>query len=664
MRNLVSIIQELTEGDFWKHVNSENNPADILSRGAEATLANIRNSFWITSTRNVVRKILRTCITCRKVSAKGSQQLMADLPAARVTACRVFSQVVKAIHLEIVSDLTTEAFLAALKRFVARRGRPIEIHSDNGRNFVGANNELRKIFKTLFKVTMEEIMDFLSKEQIKWNFNPPSAPHFVQIEAVLNSRPICPLSNDPNDVETLTTAHFLVGSSLVAVPDPDYTEIPMNRLSRWQLVQKMNQHFWRKWSSEYLVNRQQKRPKWCKGNVGFKEGDLVLVKPSENSDGLKWHLTRILKLHPDVFYDFKVRRPDCQIHAASSLTFQGEVEKLAYQLNEEAERTERPTRRLSKMMYGSTCADMQVVVMGECLSSIKHVVGTTSGCFFPRSNNWEVGGRPECDKCGCRVRNCSQHRFTTLETISNYRNSYPGFSSGHPRGTTPADDRYIVLQARRNRRQTAGEIARHTTQATGRPISRFTVARRLHGGGLFARRPVRCVPLTPAHRRRRSLWCREHRNWRDNEWGRVLLTDESRFSFSGDSHRILIWRERGSRNHPSNIIERDRYGGRGVLVWGGIMLGSRTDLHIFDAGSVNGTCYCNEILLPYVRLFRSAMGLQFLFMDDNAPCHRTVAAEQLLQSRRLAARTLPPVTIRGASIGAARRMGSNASTTH
>ncbi|GFX43132.1 HTH_Tnp_Tc3_2 domain-containing protein [Trichonephila clavipes] len=79
-----------------------------------------------------------------------------------------------------------------------------------------------------------------------------------------------------------------------------------------------------------------------------------------------------------------------------------------------------------------------------------------------------------------------------------------GFSSCRPRGTTPADDRYIVLQARRNRRQTAGKIARHTTQATGRPISRFTMARRLHGGGLFARRPVRYVPLTPAHRR--QVW--------------------------------------------------------------------------------------------------------------------------------------------------------------
>ncbi|GFV81283.1 transposable element Tc1 transposase [Trichonephila clavipes] len=328
---------------------------------------------------------------------------------------------------------------------------------------------------------------------------------------------------------------------------------------------------------------------------------------------------------------------------------------------------------------------------GQCLSSIKHVVGTTSGCFYPRSNHWEVGGRPQCDKCGCRVWNCSQHRFTTLETISTYRGTaIRGFSSGRPRGTTPADDRYIVLQARRNRRHTAGEIAKHTTQATGRPISRFTVTRRLHGGGLFARRPVRCVPLTPAHRRRWSLWCREHRNWRDNEWGRVLFTDESRFSLSSDSHRIRIWRERGSRNHPSNIIERDRYGGRGVLVWGGIRLGSRTDFHIFDAGSVNGTRYCNEILLPYVCLFRGAMGLLFLFMDDNTPCHRTVAAEQLLESEDIErmdwpARS-PDVNIiehgrgfsrqtlgssylitsndSGASIGAARRMGSNASTTH
>ncbi|GFY07081.1 transposable element Tcb1 transposase [Trichonephila clavipes] len=255
-------------------------------------------------------------------------------------------------------------------------------------------------------------------------------------------------------------------------------------------------------------------------------------------------------------------------------------------------------------MYGSTCADMQVDIMEECLSSIKHVVGLEEG----------RGVTSVAAEFGIAHSIVSRfwREFQTTGT------AIRGFSSGRQRGSTPADDRYIDLQVRRNRRQTAVEIARHTTQATGRPISRFTVARRLHGCGLFARRPVRCVPLTPAHRR----------------------------SLSSDSHRILIWRERGSRNHPSNIIERVRYGGRGVLVWGGIMLGSRTDLHIFDAGSVNGTRYCNEILLPYVRLFRGAMGLQYLFMDDNAPCHRTVAAEQLLESRRLAARTLPPVTIR------------------
>ncbi|GFX27742.1 transposable element Tcb2 transposase [Trichonephila clavipes] len=370
-----------------------------------------------------------------------------------------------------------------------------------------------------------------------------------------------------------------------------------------------------------------------------------------------------------------------------------EVEKLAYQLNEEAERTERPIRRLSKGMYGSTCADMQVDVMGECLSSIKHVVGREIAKnpsirrHLDAFTRGRIIGKLEEGRSVISVaaefgiaHSIVSRLWRQFQTTGT---AIRGFSSGRPRGTTPADDRYIVLQARRNRRQTVGEIAIHTTQATGRPISRFTVARRLHGGGLFGL-------LTPAYQRRHSLWCREHRIWRDNEWGRVLFTDESRFSLSSDSHRILIWRERGSRNHPSNIIERDRYGGRGVLVLGGIMLGSRTDLHIFDAGSVNGTRYCNEILLPYVRLFRGAMGMQFLFMDDNAPYHRTVAAEQLLESediermdwparspdlnliehvwdflgRRLAARTLPTSNDSGASIGAARRMGSNASTTH
>ncbi|GFV08942.1 transposable element Tcb2 transposase [Trichonephila clavipes] len=254
----------------------------------------------------------------------------------------------------------------------------------------------------------------------------------------------------------------------------------------------------------------------------------------------------------------------------------------------------------------------------------------------------------------------------------NYRNSYPGFSSGRPRATTPADDRYIVLQAKRNRRQTAGEIARHTTQATGRPISRFTVARRLHGGGLFARLPVRCVPLTPAHRRRRSLWCWEHWNWRDNEWGRVLFTDESRFSLSSDSHRILIWNEREAAIIPPTSLKGT---GMEVAVFPFGEASCLVVVQTFTSSTQvqsTGPVIVTRFIFHMCVFFRGAMGLQFLFMDDNAPCHRTVAAEQLLESediermdwparspdlnpiehvwdflgRRLAARTLPPVTIR------------------
>ncbi|GFW37482.1 transposable element Tcb1 transposase [Trichonephila clavipes] len=330
-----------------------------------------------------------------------------------------------------------------------------------------------------------------------------------------------------------------------------------------------------------------------------------------------------------------------------------EVEKLAYQLNEEAERTERPIRRLSKVMYGSTCADMQVDVMGECLSSIKHVAGTTSGDFYPRSNHWEVGGRPQCDKCGCRVRIAHSivsrlwKQFQTTGTairgseVVVHEEPHPqmtGTLSYRPEETggrqreKSLDTRHR-RQRERNRDTRPTDITFYRGQKTARWWSVCTTPCTVCTfNACPSEKAFSVVPGTP--------------ELRDNEWGRVLFTDESRFSLCSDSHRILIWRERGSRNYPSNIIERDRYGGRGVLVWGGIMLGNRTDLHIFDAGSVNGTRYCNEILLPYVRLFRGAMGLQFLFMGDNAPCHRTVAAEQLLESRRLAARTLPPVTIR------------------
>ncbi|GFX86699.1 transposable element Tcb2 transposase [Trichonephila clavipes] len=84
---------------------------------------------------------------------------------------------------------------------------------------------------------------------------------------------------------------------------------------------------------------------------------------------------------------------------------------------------------------------------------------------------------------------------------------------GHPRTTTAGDDRYIILQAKRDRRQSASVIAQQLTTATGRQVSRFTEARRLHKGGLFARRPERCLPLKVDHGRHRLQWYREHKNW-------------------------------------------------------------------------------------------------------------------------------------------------------
>ncbi|GFX56302.1 nibrin [Trichonephila clavipes] len=135
------------------------------------------------------------------------------------------------------------------------------------------------------------------------------------------------------------------------------------------------------------------------------------------------------------------------------------------------------------------------------------------------------------------------------------------------------------VTAKRNRRSTASDLSRQLSSASGTTVSRQTVYRHLGHIGLYARRPVRCVPLT-AHCRLRLTWSREHALWTPQQWSCVMFSDESRFSLQSDSHRTLIWRASGTRYHQENTIERYRYGGAGWLVWGGIILGSRTDLHV------------------------------------------------------------------------------------
>ncbi|GFV90425.1 transposable element Tc1 transposase [Trichonephila clavipes] len=149
---------------------------------------------------------------------------------------------------------------------------------------------------------------------------------------------------------------------------------------------------------------------------------------------------------------------------------------------------------------------------------------------------------------------------------------------------------------------------------------------------LFARRPERCLSLKVGHRPHILQWGRDHKNWTTDQWSRVLFTHESRFSTRSYSQRFLIWREIGTRFYPRNIKKRHRNGGPGVLVWGGIMLNGRTELHIFDRESLTGDRYCEEVLLSHVRQFRCAIGQDFIFMDDNARPHRTLAVEELLES--------------------------------
>lgn len=125
----------------------------------------------------------------------------------------------------------------------------------------------------------------------------------AQIEAALNSRPLCPLSNEPDDMLALTPGHFLIGEAPISIPEPSLIDAKTNSLDRWQLVQKMYQAFWLAWSTEYL-SRLQQRPKWLQQTINIEIGDLVLVR-EDNLPPSKWLLARVLDTHPG--QDNKVR---------------------------------------------------------------------------------------------------------------------------------------------------------------------------------------------------------------------------------------------------------------------------------------------------------------------------------------------------------------------
>ncbi|GFT89982.1 HTH_Tnp_Tc3_2 domain-containing protein [Trichonephila clavipes] len=154
------------------------------------------------------------------------------------------------------------------------------------------------------------------------------------------------------------------------------------------------------------------------------------------------------------------------------------------------------------------------------------------------------------------------------------------YSTGRPRVSTLNEARYLTVTSKRNRRSTASNLSRQLSSATGTTASRQTVNRHIEHIGLYARRPFRCVLLTATQYGLRLTCSREHALRTPQQGSCVMLSDESRFSLRSDSRRTLIWRAPGTRFQQENTIERHRYGGAGGLVWGGIILGSRTDLHV------------------------------------------------------------------------------------
>ncbi|GFY36476.1 transposable element Tcb2 transposase [Trichonephila clavipes] len=213
-----------------------------------------------------------------------------------------------------------------------------------------------------------------------------------------------------------------------------------------------------------------------------------------------------------------------------------------------------------------------------------------------------------------------------LETGSAGRR--PG--QGRRRATTPNEDRFLVLTARRHRNMNATLLQQHLSSATGTTVSIQTIRNRLHGLGLYARRPMVCVRLTSRHCRDCREWATEHVNWRRDEWSTVLFSDESRFSVHPDNRRIFIWRDRCSRNNPAFVHESVRFGGGGVLVYGGISIDGRTNPYIIRDGPLTARRYRNEILGPIVVPYAAAIGDDFILMDDNCRPHRANLVEDFL----------------------------------
>lgn len=331
-----------------------------LHGGPQITLTYLRSEFWILRARATVRAILYQCVKYAPERAAISEELMGNLPEVHVhKSSRALEHTrvdyagpilvrtapgrgrkahkayialfvcmtTKAIHLELVSDYSSAAFLACFNRFVSRRGLPNIMYSDNGITFQDAERELVASYNAAIRDS--NFLNKLSIDRVSWHFLPPVTPHFgglweagvrsvkyhlkrcigshtltfeemntllCRIEACLNSRPVAATSDSLDDYRALIPGHFLIGANLVAIPEPSVLELSENRLSRWQLVQRLSEGFWKSWVSDYLHTLQQ-RPKWRVIHRLARIGQIVLVR-NPLAPPSHWELGRITACHP------------------------------------------------------------------------------------------------------------------------------------------------------------------------------------------------------------------------------------------------------------------------------------------------------------------------------------------------------------------------------
>ncbi|XP_061393352.1 uncharacterized protein LOC133328855 [Musca vetustissima] len=270
-----------------------------------------------------------------------------DIKSFTGRACRITKGYVcvfvcfatKAVHLEAASDLSSATFLATFYRFIGRRGCPKTIFSDNGTNFVGASRELENEFRKFIHESRDKVCSTLGFQELTWQFIPAGAPHMgglweaavksfkkhfyrhakplsytfeefstilTRIEACLNSRPLCPMTDDTNDLVALTPGHFLIGAPLLSPPEPLIEELPLSLINRYRKLKALTHQFCLRWKEEYLVSLH-KRYKWKYPQRNFEIDDLVVIR-HENLPPTSWKLGRVVQTYPGI--DGKVRVVD------------------------------------------------------------------------------------------------------------------------------------------------------------------------------------------------------------------------------------------------------------------------------------------------------------------------------------------------------------------